>query len=77
MQIKIVAVEVSTAKSKSGKDYQVVEATYKNMSFVGKPETKRGEGTHATFYNHDHVGARITEKALTRLRFSKEIIKNT
>lgn len=42
---------------------------------VGKPQTKRGEGYHSTFYNHDHVGARITEKALTRLRFSKAVVK--
>ena len=41
---------------------------------VGKPETKRGEGYHSTFYNHDHVGARITEKALTRLRFPREVV---
>ncbi|MBP7060646.1 MAG: HDIG domain-containing protein [Candidatus Moranbacteria bacterium] len=43
---------------------------------VGKPQTKRGEGYRATFYNHDHVGAAITEKALTRLRFSKDVIKH-
>lgn len=42
---------------------------------VGKPHTKRGEGYHATFYNHDHVGARLTEKILTRLRFPKAIVK--
>lgn len=42
---------------------------------VGKPQSKRGEGYNSTFYNHDHIGARITEKALTRLRFSKAIIK--
>lgn len=42
---------------------------------VGKPATKRGNGLHSTFYNHDHVGARITEKILTRLHFSKAIIK--
>jgi hypothetical protein len=41
MKIKIVAVETSTATSKSGKAYQVVEATYKNMSFDGKVETKK------------------------------------
>ncbi len=44
---------------------------------VGKPQTKRGEGYRSTFYNHDHVGARITEKALTRLRFPKDVIKKT
>ncbi len=42
---------------------------------VGKPQTKRGVGYHSTFYNHDHVGARITEKALTRLRFPKTVVK--
>lgn len=42
---------------------------------VGKPATKRGNGLHSTFYNHDHVGARMTEKILTRLRFSKNTIK--
>ncbi len=41
---------------------------------IAKPQTKRGEGEFATFYNHDHVGARITEKILKRLRFSTEII---
>lgn len=44
---------------------------------VGKPQTKRGEGYRATFYNHDHVGARITEKALTRLRFPKAVVAHT
>jgi len=42
---------------------------------VGKPQAKRGEGYHSTFYNHDHIGARITEKMLTRLRFPKAVVK--
>ena len=42
---------------------------------VGKPASKRGEGYHSTFYNHDHIGARITEKALTRLRFPTTVVK--
>lgn len=41
---------------------------------IAKPQTKRGEGEYATFYNHDHVGARIAEKILTHLRFSNEVI---
>lgn len=41
---------------------------------VGKPQTKRGEGYRATFYNHDHVGAKITEKALIRLRYPKAVV---
>lgn len=40
---------------------------------IAKPQTKRGEGEYATFYNHDHVGARVAEKILTRLRFSNEV----
>lgn len=42
---------------------------------IAKPQTKRGEGEFATFYNHDHVGARVSEKILSRLRFSNEIIQ--
>jgi poly(A) polymerase/tRNA nucleotidyltransferase (CCA-adding enzyme) len=40
---------------------------------IAKTQTKRGEGLYATFYNHDHVGARVAEKILKRLRFSKEM----
>lgn len=41
---------------------------------IAKPQTKRGEGEYATFYNHDHLGAKIVRNALTRLRFSNEVI---
>ncbi len=41
---------------------------------IAKPQTKRGEGLYATFYNHDHVGARVVEKILKRLKFSNEVI---
>jgi len=44
---------------------------------IAKPQTKKGEGEFATFYNHDHLGARFTEKILKRLRFSNEIIEQT
>lgn len=40
---------------------------------VGKPATKRGEGKNATFYGHDVVGARMTEKIMDRLKFSREL----
>jgi putative nucleotidyltransferase with HDIG domain len=43
---------------------------------IAKPQTKRGEGLYATFYNHDHVGAKIVRQILTRLRFSNEVIEN-
>jgi len=42
---------------------------------IAKPETKRGEGAYSTFYNHDHVGARVAEKILKRLKYSAEIIR--
>ncbi len=41
---------------------------------IAKPQTKRGEGEFATFYNHDHVGARVARKILERLKFSRNII---
>lgn len=42
---------------------------------IAKPQTKRGEGENATFYNHDHLGARIVRKILQRLRYSNEIVE--
>jgi len=41
---------------------------------IGKPHTKRGEGPDATFYNHEIVGAKMTEKILKRLKFSSKNI---
>lgn len=42
---------------------------------IGKPQTKRGEGAEATFYNHEVVGAKIAAAALKRLRFPKEVVE--
>jgi len=42
---------------------------------IAKPDTKRGEGAYSTFYNHDHVGARVVEKILQRLKYSTDIVK--
>ena len=41
---------------------------------VGKPRTKRGDGYRSTFYNHDHVGARMSDIMLKRLRYPKAIV---
>ncbi|MFH0819403.1 MAG: HD domain-containing protein [bacterium] len=41
---------------------------------IAKPQTKQGEGPDATFYNHDIVGARISQKIMRRLNFSREDI---
>lgn len=42
---------------------------------VAKPRTKRGNGYRSTFYNHDHVGARMTRIILTRLRYPKNVVE--
>lgn len=42
---------------------------------VAKPRTKRGNGYRSTFYNHDHVGARMTKEILTRLRYPKGFVE--
>ena len=39
---------------------------------IAKPRAKRGEGPNATFYGHEIVGARLTEKILARLKFPRE-----
>lgn len=42
---------------------------------IGKPKTKRGEGSDATFYNHEVVSAKMTVRILSRLKFSKKDIE--
>ncbi len=39
---------------------------------IGKPRTKQGRGSEATFYNHEIVGAEMTRKITTRLKFSRK-----
>lgn len=42
---------------------------------IAKPETRRkGENGEWTFYGHEVVGSRVTERILKDLRFSKEMI---
>ena len=41
---------------------------------IAKPQTKRIIDGGATFYNHDFIGARVTEKIMKRLKFSNEDI---
>ena len=42
---------------------------------IGKPRTKSGQGEEATFYNHEVVGAKMTEEIMKRLRFPSQEIK--
>lgn len=54
------------------KDYRIRLAAL--FHDIAKPQTKRGEGQDATFYNHDIVGAKISQKIMRRLCFSREDI---
>jgi tRNA nucleotidyltransferase (CCA-adding enzyme) len=40
---------------------------------IGKPQSKRGEGLHSTFYGHEVVGTRMVAGIMERLKFSKEL----
>jgi poly(A) polymerase/tRNA nucleotidyltransferase (CCA-adding enzyme) len=42
---------------------------------IAKPQTKRGEGPDATFYNHDQLGAKFSINILQRLKFPKKTIE--
>lgn len=42
---------------------------------VGKPRTKRGQGENSTFYGHQVIGERMAVEALSRLKFSKDLIE--
>lgn len=43
---------------------------------IAKPRTKEGEGPDATFYNHEVIGAKVTEQVMKRLKFSNQTIEN-
>jgi poly(A) polymerase/tRNA nucleotidyltransferase (CCA-adding enzyme) len=42
---------------------------------IGKPRVKEGDGPDSTFYNHEIVGAKMSARLLSRLRFSKKDIE--
>ncbi|MFC1678414.1 CCA tRNA nucleotidyltransferase [Patescibacteria group bacterium] len=55
------------------KDWRVRLASL--LHDIAKPQTKKLINGGATFYNHDMVGARITKKIMTRLKFSNDDIE--
>lgn len=56
------------------KDYNLHIRLAALLHDIAKPESKRGKGENATFYNHEVIGAQITKKVLNRLKFSKKDI---
>ncbi len=44
---------------------------------VGKPRAKRGEGPNSTFYGHEIIGAKMTEKILARLKYPGEFVEKS
>lgn len=42
---------------------------------IAKPHTKKGDGLDSTFYGHDVVGAKMTAKIMSRLKFPKKDIE--
>ena len=42
---------------------------------IGKPRAKAGQGLDATFYNHEVIGAKMSQKILARMRFSNKDIE--
>ncbi len=40
---------------------------------IGKPRSKRGEGTHATFYGHEVIGARMVASIAERLKLPNDL----
>jgi poly(A) polymerase len=41
---------------------------------IGKPKTKKIEGSQVTFHHHDVVGAKLAKKRLTALRFDQDTV---
>lgn len=44
---------------------------------IGKPKSKRGFGEMATFYGHEYIGAKMTEKIMERMKYPRKIIEKT
>ena len=60
----------------AGKDYSLLVRLASLLHDVGKPLSKKGDGPDSTFYNHEHIGARLAAQALDRLKFPKDFSEN-
>lgn len=57
-------------------DYSLVVRMASLLHDVGKPRSKGGDGPDSTFYNHEHIGAKMAVKMLDRLRFPRGFIED-
>ncbi|MBI4837383.1 MAG: HD domain-containing protein [Candidatus Portnoybacteria bacterium] len=79
LSLKFAARPPKFSESKLGgvqrKNYNLTVRLSALLHDIAKPQVKQGEGSDATFYNHDYVGAKWAVRILDRLRFSKEIVE--
>ena len=45
------------------------------MHDIGKPRSKQGDGPDSTFYGHEIIGAKMTQKILSRLKYPGEFVE--
>lgn len=57
-------------------NYSLVVRVASLLHDVGKPRAKGGDGPDSTFYNHEHIGAKMAVKMLDRLRFPRDFIED-
>lgn len=62
-----------TLKYVAEQDYSFPVRMAALLHDVGKPRTKRGEGTYCTFYAHDVIGAKMAKKIMERMRFPSDL----
>ncbi len=55
------------------KDYSLEVRIAALFHDIGKPRSKNGKGSNATFYNHEHIGAKMVKTIMKRLRFSSKV----
>lgn len=55
-------------------DYSLVVRLASLLHDLGKPKAKVGDGPDSTFHQHEYVSAKMTVRALDRLRFPKDTV---
>ena len=67
---------MKTLQHSADKDYPLHVRLTALLHDVAKPTTRRWDNNSKqwTFYGHEVVGSRVTEKVLERLKFSREIV---